>query len=144
MESGRLEEALERFGRIRRDAPDHALAAQQRVTWAQVLQQPFVSLTRDFTTRLQADLFAHSKKLVLNPAHEVSLITTALGMVQWSHGITAQPARALPLIEPFGLVARQVVAPVVHRNLSLFYKRGHELSPAAASFREFLCESLGE
>lgn len=122
--------------------PDHALAAQKRVTWAQVLQQPFVSLTRDFTTHLQTDLFAHSKKLVLNPAHEVSFITTALGMVQWGDGVTAQPARALPLLEPFGLVARPVIAPVVYRHLSLFYKRGHELSPAAASFRTFLSEAL--
>lgn len=72
------------------------------------------------------------------------MISTALGMLQWSHGITAQPTRALPQIEPFGLVARPMVAPVVHRNLSLFYERGHELSPAAARFREFLCESLGE
>lgn len=124
--------------------PDHALAALQRVTWTQVLQQPFVSLTRDFTTRLQADLFKHSQKLVLNPAQEVSFLTTALGMVQWGHGITAQPARSLSLIEPFGLVARPIVAPVVHRHLSLFYKRGHALSPAAASFREFLCEAVGE
>ncbi len=124
--------------------PDHALAALQRVTWAQVLQQPFVSLTRDFTTQLQADLFKHSQKLVLNPAHEVSFITTALGMVQWGHGITTQPGSALQLIETFGLVARPIVGPVVHRHLSLFYKRGHELSPAAASFREFLWQTLGE
>ncbi|RZJ16759.1 MAG: LysR family transcriptional regulator [Haliea sp.] len=81
-------------------------------------------------------------ELVLAPAHEVSLITTALGMVQWGHGITAQPARALPLLEPFGLVARPLTAPVVHRNLSLFYKRDHSLSPAAESFREFLAETL--
>jgi len=124
--------------------PDHALAAHESVTWAQVLKQPFVSLTRDFTTRLQADLFTHSQKLVLNPAHEVSFITTALGMVQWGHGITAQPARSLLLIESFGLVARPIVSPVVYRHLSLFYKRGYELSPAAASFRQFLGQALGE
>lgn len=124
--------------------PEHPLAGLRRVTWAQVLQQPFVSLTRDFTTRLQTDLFKHSPDLVLTPTQDVSFITTALGMVQWGHGITAQPARSLPLIEPFGLVARPIVAPVVHRHLSLFYKRGHELSPAAASFREFLYEAMGD
>ena len=121
---------------------DHAFAVLKRATWAQILKEPFVSLTRDFTTRLQADLFAHSKKLVLQPAHEVSLIATALGMVQWGHGVTAQPARTLPLIQPLGLVARPLAAPVVHRHLSLFYKRGHELSPAAASFLEFLGETF--
>jgi DNA-binding transcriptional LysR family regulator len=122
--------------------PDHPLAARSRVTWAQVLAEPFVSLTPDFTKRLQADLFKHSATLALNPAQEVSFITTALGMVQWGHGITAQPGRSLPLIEPFGLVARPLVAPVVHRHLSLFCKRDQALSPAAASFREFLLEAI--
>lgn len=122
--------------------PDHPLAARERVTWTQLLNEPFVSLTRDFTTRLQADLLRHSPKLLLHPAHEVSLITTALGMVQWGHGITAQPGRTLHLLKPFGLVARPLVAPVVHRHLSVFTKRGQALSPAAESFREFLGPAL--
>jgi DNA-binding transcriptional LysR family regulator len=117
---------------------DHPLAARKRATWAQVLREPFVSLTQDFTVHLQADLFKFSSELVLNPAYNVSFITTALGMVQWGHGITVQPASALPLIAPFGLVARPVGKPVVFRHLSLFCKRGVELSPAASSFRDFL------
>lgn len=119
---------------------DHPLASRVRVTWAQVLREPFVSLTSDFTARLQADLLRHSEALLLRPAHEVSFITTALGMVQCGHGITAQPARVLPLIEPFGLVSRPITTPVVHRHVSLFYKRGIALSPAAESFRDFLSE----
>ena len=119
--------------------PDHPLASKQTVTWASVLQEPFVSLTQDFTARLQADLFKHSAELALNPSQSVSFLTTALGMVQWGHGITAQPAHALPLIKPFGLIYRPITRPVVHRNLSIFYRRGHELSPAAASFRDFIC-----
>jgi DNA-binding transcriptional LysR family regulator len=116
----------------------HPLAARKRVTWEQVLKEPFVSLTQDFTTRLQADLFKYSSNLVLNPAHSVSFLTTALGMVQWGHGITVQPVRAAPLLAPFGLVSRPISGPVVYRHLSLFYKRGYELSPAARSFRDFL------
>ncbi len=77
-----------------------------------MLQHPFLSLTRDFTIRLQADLFVHSKN-ALNLAQEVSLLTTALGMLQWSHGITAQPTCALPQMEPFSLVVRPVVAVAV-------------------------------
>jgi DNA-binding transcriptional LysR family regulator len=59
-------------------------------------------------------------------------------MVQWGHGITAQPAHALPLAKPFGLACRPLTRPIVHRHLSLFFRRGYELSPAAASFRAFL------
>jgi DNA-binding transcriptional LysR family regulator len=117
---------------------DHPLAAKERVSWAQVLREPFVSLTPDFTARLQADLFRSSDKLVLEPVFNVSFLTTALGMVQWGQGITVQPASAIPLIVPFGLVSRPIQAPVVYRHLSLFTKRGTDLSPAAASFREFL------
>jgi len=120
--------------------PDHPFAARSRITWAQALKEPMISLTLDFTKRLQADLFNHSDTLVFNPAHEVSLITTALGLVQSGLGITAQPGRALSLINSFGLVARPLVAPVVDRHLSLFFMRGRELSPAAASFRDFLNE----
>jgi DNA-binding transcriptional LysR family regulator len=72
----------------------------------------------------------------------VSFLTTALGLVQWGHGITAQPASAIPLIASFGLVSRPIQAPVVVRHLSLFYRRGVDLSPAASSFREFLTSFL--
>ncbi|HEY8608396.1 MAG TPA: LysR substrate-binding domain-containing protein [Noviherbaspirillum sp.] len=123
--------------------PDHRLATLKRVNWSQILREPLVSLTQDFTSRLQADLFKHSSELVLNPAHSVSFITTALGMVQWGHGVTVQPEAALPLLPPFGLVSRPVHAPVVFRHVSLYVKRGYQLSPAAESFREFLGEWVG-
>jgi DNA-binding transcriptional LysR family regulator len=123
---------------------DHPLASARRVTWSQALREPLVTLTQDFTSRLQADLYKHSSSLVLNPAHSVSFITTALGMVQWGHGITVQPQSALPLLEPFGLVAVPLQAPVVWRELSLFHLKAVELSPAAASFAEFVQADLGE
>lgn len=123
--------------------PDHPLAKRRRVSWSQVLREPFVSLTPDFTRRLQMDLFKHSASLVVNPAHEVSFITTALGMVSSGFGVTAQPSRSLGLVSAFGLVARPLVSPVVDRHLSLFLPKGRELSPAAESFRGFLQEVAG-
>jgi DNA-binding transcriptional LysR family regulator len=120
---------------------DHPLAMHKHVTWTQVLREPLVSLTQDFTMRLQADLFKNSSELVLNPAHHVSFITTALGMVQWGHGITVQPESVLPLLPPYGLLARPIHDPAVFRHVSLFYNRNHELSPAAQSFREFLFQN---
>jgi DNA-binding transcriptional LysR family regulator len=122
--------------------PEHPLAAGRTATWAQVLREPFVSLTQDFTARLQADLSRHSPALQLQPAHAVSLVTTALGMVRAGYGVTAQPASALPLAETFGLVTRKLSAPVVWRQLSLFTRRANALSPAAQSFREFVVEAL--
>ena len=122
--------------------PDHPLASRRRITWAQVLGEPFVSLTEDFTARLQADLLRHSPGLQLHPAHNVSLVTTALGMVKSGSGVTVQPSRAVPLAESFGLVARRLQEPVVSRQLSLFVKKNTTLSPAAQSFRDFAVEAL--
>ena len=123
-------------------APGHPLAARGNITWARVLREPFVSLTQDFTARLQADLFRHSSALVLEPAHHVSFLTTALGMVKVGHGVTAQPMHAQALASAFGLVARPITSPVIYRQLSLFCKRNSSFSPAAASFRDFLLEEV--
>jgi DNA-binding transcriptional LysR family regulator len=120
----------------------HPLAGRMRTTWKEALRFPFVTLTRDFTARLQADLFAASPELALQPAHEVSYLTTALGMVKHGQGITALPASAAPLVEAFGLAVVPVGGPIIHRQVSLFTRRGQSLSPAAASLREFLGEYL--
>lgn len=118
--------------------PDHALAKRPSVTWEQIIKEPFVTLTHDFTARLQADLLRHSATLVLQPAYQVSFLTTALGMVRAGLGITAQPLHAEALAATFGLIVRRITSPVVYRQLSVFTKRRGGLSPAATSFRDFV------
>ncbi len=76
----------------------HELAKQKFVTWKKVLSYPFVSLTRDFTARLQTDLSAKSSSLVISPVHEVSYLATAFGLVKIGQGITAQPLAAKPML----------------------------------------------
>lgn len=115
----------------------HELAKQNSVTWKKVLSYPFVSLTRDFTARLQTDLSARSSSLVISPVHEVSYLATAFGLVKIGEGITAQPHAAKPMLASFGLVSVPTVQPIIHRNISLFTRRGHTLSPAAEGFRDF-------
>jgi DNA-binding transcriptional LysR family regulator len=119
---------------------DHDLARRRSVAWKDALRFPFVSLTRDFTARLQADLHATSPALTLEPVQEVAYSTTALGLVKAGFGITALPAAALSLVSSFGLAAVPVRTPVVQREVSVFTRRGQSLSPAAAGLRDFLYE----
>lgn len=121
---------------------DHPLAQRGKATWTQALQYPFVSLPLDFTVRLQADLLAWSKSLILQPAHSVSYLTTALGMVKWGHGLTALPSYSTPLLASFGVAGIPVRDPIIHRQISVFTKRGHSLSPAAVSLLDFLHEFM--
>lgn len=119
----------------------HELTKRKSVTWKEVLSFPFISLTRDFTARLQADLSAGSSSLVLSPVHEVSYLATAFGLVKFGQGITAQPLAAQPMLASFGLVAVPTVQPVIRRQVSLFTRRGRTLSPAADGFRDFAISS---
>lgn len=116
---------------------EHELAKRKSVTWKQVLGFPFISLTRDFTVRLQADLSAGSSALALSPVHEVSYLTTAFALVKFGQGITAQPRASQPILASFGLVAVPTVQPIIYRQISLFTRHGNTVSPAADGFRQF-------
>ncbi len=122
--------------------PGHALARRPTATWKQVMREPFVTLTQDFTVRLQADLLRHSDRLVLEPTHQASFITSALGLVRAGLGVTAQPLHAELLAAPFGLVVRRLAGPVVYRQISLFTSRRASLSPAAESFRDLATTAI--
>lgn len=122
----------------------HPLALKKKVTWQQVLEYPFISLPLDYTVRLQADLRAWSESLVLTPALSVSYLTTAIGMVQWGHGLTALPSYSTPLLASYGVTSVPVQNPIIHRQVSIFTKKGRSLSPAAQSLREFLATFMAD
>lgn len=121
----------------------HEFARRKSVTWRQVLSHSFVSLTRDFTARLQADLSASSSSLVLSPVHEVSYLATAFGLVRHGQGITAQPRASQAMLASFGLTSVPTVQPTVHRQISLYTRSGLTLSPAAAGFRDAIVAAAG-
>lgn len=117
---------------------DHALAAQAEVTWEDALRHPFISLSPDYAMTLRADLAHHSESLTLEPVTYVTFMTTALALVKWGRGLTAQPAHAESLVAAYGLAARPLVAPRVMRRICLLTPRERGDSPAAAGFRAFL------
>lgn len=58
----------------------HPLATARRVTWKDVVAQPFVAQRGEYSARIERDLHAWSKELKLRPTDEVTL-TTALSLV---------------------------------------------------------------
>lgn len=115
----------------------HPLDELQVATWEQILEFPFIAMTKGYLARLQLDLASYSSSLNLQPAYEVAFLTTALAMVKAGLGVTALPAGALTMIEHFGLRAVEVEAPVVSRQVSLFTRAGQSLPPAAGELRLF-------
>ncbi|TFZ02549.1 LysR family transcriptional regulator [Ramlibacter henchirensis] len=118
--------------------PQHPLASRDTVEWVDVIRHPFISLSPDYTMGLRADLAHHSESLTLEPAAYVTFITTALALVKWGRGVTAQPSHADLLAAAYGLVVRPIQGPRIERRICLLAPREREHSPAALSFHEFL------
>lgn len=120
----------------------HALEKQDRVTWKDVARHPLISLQGQFTERLLDDvhaaLHAPVREVPVKPANEVTFMTTALAMAAAGLGVTVCLPYAAPLASLYGLVMRPLEEPVLTRRFHLYTRPGRSLSPAAASFIDFL------
>lgn len=114
--------------------PDHPLAAQSRIRWADVARHPFIAPTRDFMKRLVPELAAERRPVRLEPAFEVSYMTTALGLAAAGLGVTACPSYSRPIVRGYGLTMLPLTAPVFYREVCAFTLAGRSPSPAAAAF----------
>jgi len=118
--------------------PDHPLASQRTVRWSELAGLPFIAPTRDFVRRVEPELQAAGRHAMTKPTHEVSYMTTALGMVSAGLGVTACPSYSAPLVKGYGLVMRPLVDPEFFRDVCIYSAHGRSLSPAAQSFVDFL------
>ncbi len=116
----------------------HRLATARRVTWKDVVAQPFVAQRGEFTSRIDRDLHAWSKELKLRPTDEVTYLTTALSLVSSGLGVTASPGHVRRLAKSFGLHMRAIVDPKMVREFCVFLPRRRVLNPAGASLLDCL------
>lgn len=119
--------------------PDkHPLRKLKRITWAEAVRFPFISLQGQFTERLAVDLHASFRDLTLAPSNEVAFMTTALSMVSADLGVAACLPYAESLVKRYQLQMRPLHDPEVTRKFFVFTRSGRSLSPAAESFMAFL------
>ena len=116
---------------------DHPLAALEKVTWADVLGYPFISLPLDYAASLRANLAVHSESLCLEPAVYVNFITTVFALIEAGEGISVQPSAAEPLASAYGLAVRALFEPAIERRICLLRPRSRESSPSAERFLRF-------
>jgi DNA-binding transcriptional LysR family regulator len=126
--------------------PDHPLANRRRVRWADIVAWPFIGPTRDFRQRLLPELDPATRERMSGaaPQHEVSYLTTALGLVMAGLGVTAGPSYAAPLVRAYGLRMVELGSPVLKRHVSVYHATRRQLSPAAQAFTEVLNEYVRE
>ncbi len=113
---------------------DDPLAERHQLRWSDLGQHVFIAPTRDFVRRLRADLAAHVQPLLDRSGHEVSYMSTAIGLVAAGMGVTLCPTYAEPLVKAYGLRMLAIEAPVFYRVVSVYSQPNKALSPAAAAF----------
>lgn len=115
---------------------DHPVAQLRRVTWAQLADFEFISVSQTSGNRLLLDQALAGLPGRPQSIYETQHITTTLGLVEAGLGVAAVPSMAMPGPDHPLLVSVPLVDPVVTRKVGLIRRRGRSLSPAAQQLYE--------
>lgn len=116
----------------------HWSARKQR-SWKDLAPHPFIALGKYNTTRYLVDHHAALAGVRLEPSYEVAFVWTAIGLVAADLGISLIPGYARSIVQKYPEVAMQAFeAHHIQRPISLLQRRQRTLSPAAATFADFL------
>ncbi|MBS0595357.1 MAG: LysR family transcriptional regulator, partial [Proteobacteria bacterium] len=117
---------------------DHALARHRTLQWHALTEIPLIGPPPDNAVRAQLDFALAREGISLVRRYEVALPLTILGMVEAGLGIAVMTSAMSRLAHALGLVTRQVVDPLIRREMSLLFHAERSLSPAALNFRDLL------
>ena len=116
----------------------HRLARRKQLTWAELGQHDYLSVSRDNSNRRVMDN-ALVGLATPTPRCEVRHLSSLLGLVEAGAGVAAVPRSALPAT-PQALVAIALVDPIVTRAFGTVRRIGLDLPPAAQTFDAFLAD----
>lgn len=123
---------------------DHDLARRPKVRWAELAEQPHITLPRVSPLRRLVDQTAGRLGVFFKARFEVGFASTALALVEAGYGVAILPNNALLFYPSKMIRAIALVAPVVKRQICLLTSTQRSLSPAATCFRFFATEWLSK
>jgi len=116
----------------------HRILEQASASWSDLRDLSLIALTRTSGIRVLMDMAAETAGVPIKPAFEVSLITTALALVEAGLGVSVLPTYALAAARQYAVQKRPLVDPVVARDVVLIHASGRSISPAVVSFSGIL------
>lgn len=121
---------------------DSRLARQERLSWAELLQEDLITLQRPSAVRLllEQHLAAHGKKLPIS--FESHQLATVGRMVASGLGVSAVPSLCIGQMQELGACCVALHEPVIERRVGLLTQADHELSTAAQALRGVLLEAI--
>lgn len=110
---------------------DHRLAGKQQVSWSELGQYDFMTVSKRSGNRLIMDMALANIPQRPRSIYEAQHLTTLLGLVEAGIGVAAVPALSISDAHHPSLVSVPLVDPVITRKLGLIRRNGRSLSPAA-------------
>jgi DNA-binding transcriptional LysR family regulator len=117
---------------------DQFALRRRRPRWSDLKGAPLITLTRESGIRTLVEYGYATAHLTVNPEFEVALITTALALVELGLGVSVLPTYALASSSPRRIVARPLSEPPITREITVIWRRGRSLAPAADEFLQRL------
>ena len=122
--------------------PDHPLADQAHLRWADLADQPVVALTRESGLRLLTEMGFETARLGFHPAHEVHQIYTALALVDELGALAVLPLYAAGALHGRVFRVLPLQEPVIAREIALAWRRDVEPAPATRAVSQLLLRSM--
>jgi LysR family transcriptional regulator, carnitine catabolism transcriptional activator len=110
---------------------EHPLARKRQVALADLAAYPIIALDSYSSVRAMLETALHASGHQRPAAHEVSFISTAVGMVRAGLGITVMSSLALGRAVLNGLQTRVIDHTQFNRDIVIVRRRGSTPSPAA-------------
>ena len=123
---------------------DHPLAKKRKVSWPELGQYDFISVSKTSGNRLLLDQALAGLPGRPQAIYEAQHVTTMLGLVDAGLGVAAVPSLAMPGADHPLLVSVPLVDPIVTRKVGLIRRKGRSLSPAAQQLYDFFAEMKGK
>jgi DNA-binding transcriptional LysR family regulator len=112
----------------------------KKTTWRAAAKRPLVMLTRDSNVRQLADRVFVEQRLQVQPAFEVSYISTAVALVEAGFGLAIVPELEARFFNRSRLRALMLTEPFVHREISLLKRRNMTMTPYLRDFIDLLAQ----
>lgn len=122
----------------------HDLSGRRSVAWRDAAAFPLVALTRDSGIRALVDRAFGAAGVSVDPAYEVTQITTAMAMVEAGLGVSVLPSHARSVGKRYRIDTCAIDGPPVSRDISLVQSSARSPSPAAEAFIDLAIEFCRE
>lgn len=119
---------------------DHQLAAQDAVTWSNLLDEDLILPARGTGNRLLIDDAMAKSRISAQWTYEVGRSTTAMEMVSIGVGVALLPRSAAKSTFARGLLFKKLTDPIVTRPIGILTRMGVSDTPVISSVKETLRE----